>query len=1443
MKKTYFLLILALLGTLTMAQNLEWAKQMGGTGDDYGNAIVVDASGNVYTTGYFNGTVDFNPGAGTYNLTSAGSTDIFISKLDASGNFVWAKQFGGTNGDNASSIAIDASGNVYTTGTFFGTVDFDPGAGVYNLTASVSNNVFISKLNSSGNFVWAKQLVSTSPDCANSIYVDGSGNVYTTGYFAGTVDFDPGAGTYNLTAASGNNIFISKLDATGSFVWAKQMVGASSSAGCSVKADVSGNVYTTGYFNGTVDFNPGAGTYNLTSAGSSDIFISKLNSAGNFVWADQIGGATGDYGNSIDVDGSGNVYTTGYFSGTVDFNPGAGTYNLTTAGSNNIFISKLNSSGSFVWAKQMVGASSSNSYSIKLDALKNVYTSGNFYGTVDFDPGAGIYNLASAGSVDVFMSKLDSAGNFAWARRMGGTSGDEGLSIDVDASGNVYTTGYFQGTADFDPGTGTFNLTSAGLSDIFVAKYFQHAVILSQSTDTTICKGSNVTFHVTAGGSPPYNYQWKKNGTNIGTNSSTYNISSATVSDEGIYICIVSNPYGSDTTNGITLKVIDLHVNAGPDITFCNDTATHLLAVATTNHITESGSLIYSWTPTTNLGSPNLASTTAQPLNNTTYIISVNDQVGCNVKDTINVISKTPVSITANPLAQYKFIGGNVTFSITASGTPTITYHWKKNGAYITGATSNTYTINGLTVLDNGIYSCVVKNFCDSIESLGAKLTVIPFNGTMQHYSVLQLDTIILNATGYHGNIQWQQSIDSTTWSNITGAIYNSYKTVAGVVPGGVKYYQAKITDPLCPNATPVYSSLIRCVVYPDMSYAKIGDNIHGGIVFYADGVGNGLISAQQDQSNSVSWGCYGTSIPGAVSTTNGASNTSAIVAGCLTNPIAASIADTLTLNSFTDWYLPAKDQLDSLYHKKSLVGAFTSNNYWSSSQNTAFLAYSISFSSGSLITDNKNNGNHIRCIRSYTSTENVTYTTANAIVANQPVTITITGQTADQAKCLGSNATFSITTTGTTAITYLWKKDGTPITGATSNTYTIYGINLLDEGIYTCEATNLCRTDTSNNAELKVINITADAGSDATICHGQNAQLQATGSTNHIAESGTLHYSWNPSTGLSNSGIANPVANPVINTTYTVTVTDSLGCTGIDSVHIVVGNVFQNEQICIVTVDTTINENKIIWEKTPNVGTDTFFVYKKDFSGLYNIIGKVPYDSMSVFIDTSSAPDIHSDSYKISAIDTCLNESALCSLHKTMLLSVTQGAQLGRHNLNWENYQGFTFNYYRIFRGLSPNGLSLLDSVLIGTTLYNDTVTILADVYYLVEIVKPDTCYATSSSKNQTQNFNTTISNMKEYSIIGIAEAQPDLFDLNAFPNPFENSISISYKLQKKTKVNIEIYNVVQEKVAEIVNTTQAPGNYKIEFLNGENKLANGVYYIRALFNDSNVIKKVIKL
>ena len=508
----------------------------GGVGNEFSESTVVDSTGNIYTTGRFASTVDFDPGVGTSNLTSAGSSDVFVSKLDASGNLLWAKSFGAAAADAGLSIAVDSTGNVYTTGFFASTVDFDPGAGTTNLTTAGSSDVFISKLDASGNLVFAKRFGGGISDLGYSIAVDSTGNIYTTGFFQDTVDFDPSAGTTNLTTAGLSDVFISKLDASGNLVFAKRFGAAEADAGRSIALDSTGNIYTAGYFEQTVDFDPSAGTTNLTSAGRSDVFVSKLDSSGNLVFAKRFGAAETDVGLSVAVDSTGNVYTTGYFEQTVDFDPGAGTTDLTTGGGSDVFVSKLDASGNLVFAKRFGGSNDDGGISISVDSNGNIHTTGYFEERVDFDPGAGTSNLTSAGGTDVFVSKIDSSGNLLLAKSFGGTANDVGRSITFDSTGNIYTTGEFAGTVDFDPGTGTTNLISAGGNDVFILRLdpsgdARASAAPSAPTLNSITGGDRrVTITFTAGannGAAITDYEYSLNGASYisaGTTSSPLTI-------------------------------------------------------------------------------------------------------------------------------------------------------------------------------------------------------------------------------------------------------------------------------------------------------------------------------------------------------------------------------------------------------------------------------------------------------------------------------------------------------------------------------------------------------------------------------------------------------------------------------------------------------------------------------------------------------------------------------------------------------------------------------------------------------------------------------------------------------------------------------------------------------------------------------------------------------
>jgi len=244
---------------------------------------------------------------------------------------------------------LDGNGNLVVAGYFAGTVDFDPGPGVFNLTTS-PRTIFIAKYDSFGNFVLAKAIGGTSTIFLNDLAIDASGNIYITGKFSGVLDIDPGPGVVNLVSSS-SNIYIAKYDFEVNYVYGKSLGGLSDDEGLSIELDNNNNLYLTGSFADVVDFDPGPGNAILVSAGQQDIFFAKYDASGNLLFAKSIGSIANDKGNSICRDISGNIYLTGLFAESVDFDPGSGTAILSSLGGSDVFVAKYDPSGNFIFAR------------------------------------------------------------------------------------------------------------------------------------------------------------------------------------------------------------------------------------------------------------------------------------------------------------------------------------------------------------------------------------------------------------------------------------------------------------------------------------------------------------------------------------------------------------------------------------------------------------------------------------------------------------------------------------------------------------------------------------------------------------------------------------------------------------------------------------------------------------------------------------------------------------------------------------------------------------------------------------------------------------------------------------------------------------------------------------------------------------------------------------
>ncbi|HZF47198.1 MAG TPA: hypothetical protein VE093_01035 [Polyangiaceae bacterium] len=408
-----------------------WSKTYPG-GSSTTFDVATDAAGNIYAVGIFSGVVDFGGGP----VTSAGmSEDIFVLKLDKTGAFGWLKSFGDAEYQFGTSLAVDPAGDVLLTGYFTGSVDFGGGA----LASAGNEDVFVAKLDPTGAHVWSKRFGDASDQNALSVAADSAGNVIVTGYFNGAVDFGGGA----LTSAGLGDIFLVKLNAAGAHQWSKGYGDGMQQFGVGVAVDPADNILLVGSFSGSVDLGSGP----LTSVGSEDVLVAKLDSAGGYVWASRHGDSDEQNGVGVASDSQGNVLVTGHFKGQIAF--GMGPLLSAGAAAEDLYIAKLTAGGAHVWSKDFGDpAAQQFGQALAVDGEDNIVLTGYFSGSVQFGAGS----VTSNDGRDIFAVKFNPAGGHLWNKRFGGLGNQFGQSVAVDALGNVVLGGYVSGTVDFGGG-------------------------------------------------------------------------------------------------------------------------------------------------------------------------------------------------------------------------------------------------------------------------------------------------------------------------------------------------------------------------------------------------------------------------------------------------------------------------------------------------------------------------------------------------------------------------------------------------------------------------------------------------------------------------------------------------------------------------------------------------------------------------------------------------------------------------------------------------------------------------------------------------------------------------------------------------------------------------------------------------------------------------------
>lgn len=469
-------LALSYQGLLSQDLELKWLHNFGSKQEDGGNFVKTDFDGNVYFLGNFYDTIDFDPSAGKTEFISQGFSDMVFAKYTNQGALIWARAIGGPLLEKAYSFDLDRNGNFYIAGSFVQTVDMDPGPGVQNFTSKGGPDVFISKFNPDGLWMWTKIITGIGNTYMQDIKVDPQGNVFVTGHFTDKVDLDPSADSLILIAKNNNksDVFLLKLTTHGDFIWGFNSGGKLNEYANALAVNQYGDVALAVSFEDTVDFDPSPTN---TAIKISNLYrnavLVKYSTLGEFLWAHHFYGTCINGISSITLDSNDNYYLTGFIEGGTDFNPTEAYTVLTSSGLSDIFMAKYSTAGSLIWAKSMGGTSYDVGSSIKLDKMQNIYLGGSFNNTVDFDPSAGIRNHTSAGGSDIFLCKYTNDGQVLKTYRMGGSSDDGMSGLEIRKNLDIFIAGSFNSTVDFDPGTPVANRTSVGWVDMYLGKYSQ----------------------------------------------------------------------------------------------------------------------------------------------------------------------------------------------------------------------------------------------------------------------------------------------------------------------------------------------------------------------------------------------------------------------------------------------------------------------------------------------------------------------------------------------------------------------------------------------------------------------------------------------------------------------------------------------------------------------------------------------------------------------------------------------------------------------------------------------------------------------------------------------------------------------------------------------------------------------------------------------------------
>ena len=379
--------------------NIIWTKSLGGQDDDIAYGIDSDEFGNLYVTGKFGSLVNFDFGTTNTSLTSSGTVDGFILKLNENGSFVWVKRIGGQLNTIPANMVYSNS-KLYITGGFEGVVDFDPSTNTTNKTSNGTRDFFLLRLDQNGLFNWVRTFGGNVGETGYSSIVDNSGFIYSTGYYSSqNVNYQINSQNYTLQNNGATDVFVTKTDTNGQTVWLKGFGGSGGDIGYDISFDSNGDLFITGQIEDTCYFGS-----NTLIANGIDILTSKFDINGNVLWTKNHGGNNTDIGFSISIDNQDHLFISGYFQDTLNTIP----VPIQSNGLQDYLILQLNNSdGTYVWSKSFGGTNADLSHAMISDNQNNLFCAGYFQNSFNVEVNSIVQNIVSSGSADGILLKIN----------------------------------------------------------------------------------------------------------------------------------------------------------------------------------------------------------------------------------------------------------------------------------------------------------------------------------------------------------------------------------------------------------------------------------------------------------------------------------------------------------------------------------------------------------------------------------------------------------------------------------------------------------------------------------------------------------------------------------------------------------------------------------------------------------------------------------------------------------------------------------------------------------------------------------------------------------------------------------------------------------------------------------------------------------------------------